>query len=158
MRYFFILCLFCLQACSDRDTVEYFCESRQSQQWNGFIRQYIVQLNARQICVTWSPGSPYCGVFGEDTVSSESVNKVTGLRTELRYRAKLLTDTVELEIIRKEITPNSKAIGELSQDVVSTLRFSKEMMKLISISGQGEAEPVVYTCSAWKKKPWWQIF
>jgi len=158
MRYFFILCLFCLQACSDRDTVEYFCESRQSQQWNGFIRQYIVQLNARQICVTWSPGSPYCGVFGKDTVSSESLNQATGLRTELRYRAKLLTDTVELEIIRKEITPNSKAIGELSQDVVSTLRFSKEMMKLISISGQGEAEPVVYTCSAWKKKPWWQIF
>jgi len=158
MRYFFILCLLCLQACSDRNTAEYFCEARQSHQWNGFIRQYIVQLNTRQICVTWSPDSPYCEVFGKDTASSESVNQATGLRTELRYRAKLLTDAVELEIIRKEITPNSQAIGDLSQDVVSTLWFSKEMMELTSISGQGQAEPITYTCSAWKKKPWWQFF
>ena len=156
LKYWGVLSLVCLEACSPSASKSYFCEAQNAQPFDGFIRHYTVQNSPDRLCVSWAADVIHCGVFGNETTTSWVVNNATGTKSQLSYQAKMNVESVELTITRQDVLLLSPSTDEFAHSVVSDFEFSKNTLRLATRLDIRDPAAVIYNCSNWQKKPWWE--
>jgi hypothetical protein len=156
IKYFGVITLLCLYACSPSRSNAYFCEAQQSRQFDGFIRHYIVQLSPDRLCVSWETGVMHCGLFNKETTTPWTVNNATGTKAQLSYQASMADDLADLTITRHEVLLLSQSNEGFNRSAEMGFKFSKKNMVLTASRDKTDADLLTYACSTWQKKPWWE--
>jgi hypothetical protein len=115
-----------------------------------------VQISPDRLCVSWAADVIHCGVFGKETTTSWVVNNATGTKSQLYYQAKMNVESVELTITRQDVLLLSPSTDEFAHSVVSDFEFSKNTLRLATRLDIRDPAAVIYNCSNWQKKPWWE--
>ena len=156
IKFFGVITLLCLYACSPSSGNAYFCEAQQSRQFDGFIRHYSVQLSADRLCVSWETDVMHCGLFSKVTTTPWIVNNATGTKAQLSYQASMTDDLSDLTITRHEVLLLSQSNEEFTLSAVSRFKFSKKTLVLTASRDKTDPDLLTYACSTWQKKPWWE--
>ncbi|MEY3549600.1 MAG: hypothetical protein RL520_268 [Pseudomonadota bacterium] len=143
-----------LQACSPVAERAYFCETQKAQLFDGFVRQYTVQLEPDRVCVSWQADVLHCGLFQKETSTTWVVDQSTGTKAQFFYQASRSPGRVELTIKQQEVLL-LESTEAFTRATVTGFQFSENVLLLAVSSDPKDSAGLTYACSTWRKKPWW---
>ena len=144
-----------LQACSPVTERAYFCEAQKAQPFDGFVRQYTVQLEPDRVCVSWEANVLHCGLFQKETSTTWMVDKSTGMKAQLFYQASRTPESIDLTVSRQEVLL-LESTEAFARSTVTGFQFSEKALLLAVSTGPKDSPSLTYACSKWRKKPWWE--